>query len=214
MQTENPIFDRTGTGHFNAFRYDIPKTLSSGEAKELHRAAGESRISAAAQRREALIADLENRQATIGAGDPNEMLRGIKDRGFSWRDVARLLNVSIAAVQKWRRGDVMSGANRFKMAKVVALLEVLEDGFIIEPVSWLEMPLKEGVDLSGMDLLLAGRYDLVLEFADDSFHDASSRVPVENILDEFDPDWRATRVDQVFESVRAGDGSISIQVRG
>jgi len=108
----------------------------------------------------------------------------------------------------------MSAANRFKVAKVVALLELLEEGLIIEPVSWLEMPLKEGVELTAMDLLFAGRYDLVLEFADDSFDDPSARIPVEKVLDEFDPDWRSSRVDHVFESVRAGDGSISIQMRG
>ena len=40
-----------------------------------------------------------------------EMLLSLWESGLSWRDIARLLKVSIAAVQKWRAGEKMSPKN-------------------------------------------------------------------------------------------------------
>lgn len=129
---------------------------------------------------------------------------------MAWRDVARLVNVSVPAVQKWRRGDGMTGENRFRLAGVLALLVCLENKMVNQPVSWLEMPVLRDVSVSAMDLIAADRYDLVLELAADVTADEGQRIQA---LDEFDPAWRATRVDEKFEVFEAEDGILSIRPR-
>lgn len=128
---------------------------------------------------------------------------------MAWRDVARLLRVSVPAVQKWRRGEGMSGANRLRLARVVAALDMLKQYLISEPVSWLEMPIKEGVALTRLDLLVGNRFDLALELVSDG----DEPIVVDPILDEFDPTWRESRVDTAFELFVADDGVVSIRPR-
>jgi transcriptional regulator with XRE-family HTH domain len=137
------------------------------------------------------------------------LLTRLSDHGLSWTDIARIVGVSVPAVQKWRRGAGITGENRLRLARLAALLEILERYLIAEPCSWLEMPVITGVSVSGMDLLEADRYDLVLELARGEVApgDRSS------ILDEFASDWRESRVDDAFEIVTANDGRLSIQAR-
>jgi hypothetical protein len=40
---------------------------------------------------------------------PAEVLQQLADLGFAWRDIARLVKVSVPAIQKWRQGQGMSG---------------------------------------------------------------------------------------------------------
>jgi hypothetical protein len=161
-------------------------------------------------RRRGLVDELEDRQQVVAASSRTDLLDVLSDAGFAWRDVARLAQVSVPAVQKWRRGEGMTGPNRYKMAKLVALLDVLANHFVSEPVSWLEMPVKEGVALSRLDLLVDNRFDLVLELLSDDGDPASAI----GILDEFQPDWRDSLIDSAFETFVAADGVVSIRPRG
>lgn len=160
-------------------------------------------------RRDAQMDALEEHQAHMAAQSGKDLLDRLSDRGFSWTDIARLVGVSIPAVQKWRRGAGITGENRLKLARLAALLEILEKHMIAEPCSWLEMPLSTDVSVSSIDLLVADRYDLVLELARNEIGGEER----ESILDEFDSDWRRTRRDSNFETVRAADGRLSIQPR-
>ena len=63
------------------------------------------------------------------------------------------------------QGRWVTGENRLKIAKLLALLDMLSERFIDEPASWLEMPITDGVGMTRMDLLERGRYDLVLDLA-------------------------------------------------
>jgi hypothetical protein len=192
----------------------IPRTRPSSDVLDrvevLHRRVTDLHSDTAGLRRRGLVDELEDRQQVVAASSRTDLLDVLSDAGFAWRDIARLAQVSVPAVQKWRRGDGMTGPNRYKMAKLVALLDVLANHFVSEPVSWLEMPVKEGVELSRLDLLVNNRYDLVLELLSDD-GDPSSAI---GILDEFQPDWRDSLIDSAFETFVAADGVVSSRPRG
>ncbi|UPL10343.1 hypothetical protein [Microbacterium sufflavum] len=153
--------------------------------------------------------DLEARQQEAAARDGGELLADLGNSGLAWRDVARLAGVTVPAVQKWRRGEGMSGARRLALARIVALLNILGEHFISDPASWLEMPVKEGVAVSRLELLIQGRFDLVLLLIADG---TAPAVEIDRVLDEYDPDWRSSLVDDQFESFLASDGVVSIRV--
>lgn len=202
------------TGSLSPFaRVAIPSTRPTAEILDrvevLHRQVTDLHADTAGMRRRGLVDELEDRQQFVAASAGTDLLEVLSDAGFAWRDVARLAQVSVPAVQKWRRGEGMTGANRYKMAKVVALLDVLVNHFVSEPTSWLEMPVREGVALSRLDLLAENRFDLVLELISDDGDPVSAIA----VLDEFKPDWRESLVDNSFETFTAPDGVVSIRPR-
>ncbi|MFD6515168.1 transcriptional regulator [Rhodococcus sp. NPDC060176] len=157
--------------------------------------------------RTALKLDLEQRTSDRAKLAPRDGLNALGDLGFAWRNVAALMGVSVAAVNKWRRGEGITGPNRLKLARILALLDVLETHMIAEPASWLEMPIHDGVNLTPIDMLVANRYDLVLEFAAYAIAGGDHQT----ILDEFDPDWRNSLVDKNFETFVDADGIVAIR---
>jgi hypothetical protein len=207
----NVIHD-DATGGVSVFgQVPIDRTRTSAEmldrAEVLHRRVNDLQSESAGFRRERLIAELEDRQNLVASQAGSDLLRTLSEAGFAWRDVARLAQVSVPAIQKWRRGEGMTGANRHKLAKIVALLDLLDQHFVSDPVSWLEMPLREQVSISRLDLLVDNRYDLVLELLSDDDGAAS----LDGLLDEYDPLWRNHFVDDRFESFMAPDGIVSIR---
>ncbi|MFE3748252.1 hypothetical protein ACFXO5_23775 [Bacillus subtilis] len=135
------------------------------------------------------------------------MLEELSDLGFAWRDIAKIARVSVAAVTKWRRGERVTESNRRRLAEVLALVDMLTDRMIDEPVSWLEMRQRDNVALTAMDMFAAGRSDLVLELASDY----TDGVALDAAFDAFEPNWRETRVDDAFETFVADDGVVSIR---
>lgn len=136
-----------------------------------------------------------------------DLLGLLGDEGLAWRDVARLVGVSVPALRKWRHGEPSTGENRLKVARVLAICELLgEKAMISDAASWLEMPLVDGVPINGLDLLAAGRSDLLFRRA--LHHDADPEV----ILDEAEPDWRST-YRGAFELFVADDGLPGLRLR-
>jgi hypothetical protein len=179
---------------------DLERTeLLHSSATELHGDTEKRRLTALRDRHR----ELQNKE---GAKEPRALLAYLSEMGFAWRDIARLVGVSVPAVQKWRRGASISGINRFRLSKVAALVRLAQDGYLKEPASWLEMPLEDGVAMTGLDLLVADRFDLVLELMT---LDAEPR----RVLDEFDPDWRERFTDSVYEAFVAHDGQISLRMK-
>lgn len=158
-------------------------------------------------RRKAHLAQLESRTVERARCAPMQALEQLADYGFAWRDIGRIVGVSVPAIAKWRKGAGVTGENRLKIARLLALIDMLADRFIDEPASWLEMPIKAGVGITRMDLLERGRYDLVLALASTHTGDGT----VEYVLDQTDQNWRETCVDNAFESYVAEDGVISIR---
>jgi hypothetical protein len=211
MPNELDLIGDVATGGLLPFEHvQIPRTQSASLvalSNELQRDVRSLHDDSSAARRSVLLADLEDRQQAVAATEPSKLLRELGDAGMSWRDVARLVQVSVPAVQKWRRGGDITGANRLRLARVVALLEVLSANVIAEQVSWLEMPVKDGVHVSRMDMLADGRFDLVLELISDDH----TTVPVEGVLDDYEPSWRTSRVDNHFETYVDAEGIVAIR---
>ena len=133
------------------------------------------------------------------------MLTDIANLGFSWRDVARLLHVSVPAIQKWRRGEGASGDSRQKMAGLLAACNLIAQDYMVDEIaSWFEIPLSSA-PVTPMDLYAANRADLVFEYA-------GGHTDPESILTEFDPNWR-DRYRSDFEVFDAGDSNRSIRMK-
>ncbi|MEC4015970.1 hypothetical protein [Streptomyces sp. H27-D2] len=138
---------------------------------------------------------------------PKVLLEELADLGFAWRDVARMLSVSVPAIQKWRRAGKPSGENRGRLANLLALCdEITEQYHIQEVASWFEMPLTSDAPVTPIDLYAEERPELVLEHA-------SGHSDVEQILTSYDPEWRE-RFRSDFEVYLDTDGAMSIRPKG
>jgi len=132
------------------------------------------------------------------------MLQQLADSGFSWRDIARLVGVSVPALRKWRQGEAPTGDNRLKIARILAFCDYLTSTCLVEEVaSYMEMPLTKNAPLTVLDLLAADRYDLAAEYA-------SGHATATQVLDNFEPTWR-DRYRSAFEVITASDGELSIR---
>lgn len=146
------------------------------------------------------------RTSRRGRSSPTEMLEELSELGFAWRDVGRLVGVTVQAIQKWRRGAGLSGESRHRIASVLAASDLVAKHYGIQEVaSWFEMPLLRGVPVTPIDLWDARRPDLIFEYA-------SGHTDPEQILTTWDPDWRE-RYRSDFEVFRAGDSHLSIRLK-
>lgn len=153
--------------------------------------------------------DVEWRSAAAGraAASVTTMLGELADLGFAWRDIARLLGVSVPAVQKWRKGERASGDSRRKLADLLAACDLIAAHYMVQEIaSWFEMPLSPMAPVTPVDLYSAARSDLVFEFA-------SGHTDPEVLLTQYDPEWRE-RYRSDFEVFEAGDGNRSIRMKG
>ncbi|MBT2551265.1 helix-turn-helix domain-containing protein [Arthrobacter sp. ISL-65] len=140
-------------------------------------------------------------------GRVQDLLQVLADQGFAWRDIARMLGVSVPAIQKWRKGEKASGENRHRIASLVAAQDLIASkGRIQEIESWFEMPVTEGIPVTPIDLWASGETFLVLEYA-------SGHLDPEEALTRFDPSWRTT-YESPFETFRGEDGQMSIRSKG
>ncbi|MGH3972237.1 MAG: hypothetical protein ACRDS9_02765 [Pseudonocardiaceae bacterium] len=168
-----------------------------GRVRHLHETSGELH-------QQSQYAEWNARTNTRGRASTQEMLDELADLGFAWRDIAKLVDVSVAAMQKWRRGDGTTGENRQKVASLLAACDLVCEHYgIREVASWFEMPLQLGVPVTPVDLWAGGRPDLLLDFA-------SGHTDSEQILTDWDPQWR-DRYRSDFEVFRAVDGQRSIR---
>lgn len=125
------------------------------------------------------------------------------DRGMSWSNIARLVGVSVGAIRKWRNEGAASGENRLALGRLAAFLDLLEGFAIQDPAGWMEMPLMAGYTVTAFDVYRAQKESALLDYA-------SQRVTVEELLDEYDNKWRASRR-TVFEVFEADDGMLAIR---
>jgi len=145
------------------------------------------------------------RSARLAKANAVDQLNGLATEGFAWRDLARLIGVSVPSIQKWRKGEGLSGDNRKRLADLAAACELLLTHYYVEDVAgWFETPLISGVPITPIDLWAAGRVDLVFE--------AASHDDPETLVGKHDPDWRST-YSSPFTVVLAEDGQRSIQLR-
>jgi len=138
--------------------------------------------------------------------DPLGDLRALGELGFAWRDIAKMLGVTVPAVQKWRRGGGIDGLNKERIHRLAAACDCLAHPFDVKDIAgWMERPLLYPTPVTPMDLWIAKEYDLLFAAADDN-------SDPEAILTKFDPEWRE-RYRSDFETYEAEDGLLAIRMK-
>ncbi|MDX3753628.1 helix-turn-helix domain-containing protein [Streptomyces sp. AK08-02] len=210
-ETQRPMGVATApTGSSLVIQQQEPTATTSNQLSDLTEAAGSLRYQAkfvsedtAEVHMEFLFRDWRKGAVERGKQSPTVLLEELSDLGFSWRHIARMLGVSVPAVQKWRRSGGVSGDNRMQLASLLALCDMVQQPVIHDVASWFEMPLTPGIPVTPIDLFTERRPDLVLEHA-------LGPNDVEEILTAYAPNWRE-RYQSDFEVYRDMDGAMSIR---
>lgn len=188
-----------------------PTTTIASQVDDLVEATGSLRSTTKIQaedsgelHQEAVFLDWQVRTNQRGKLAPKTLLGEIADLGFAWRDVARMIGVSVPAVQKWRRAGGVTGENRRRLASLLALCDVIIKRYLIQEVaSWFEMPITSAAPVTPIDLYAEGQHRLILDHA-------GGHGDSEQILTTYDPEWRE-RFRSDFEVFRDYDGEMSIR---
>jgi len=152
--------------------------------------------------------DIEKRAAAKARRSVPDLLRELtEDRGMSWIDTAQLVGVSVSAVRKWRKGGDATADSRLGLARLAAMLDLLEELAVADPAQWMEipLPLPPGYTIRPVDLYKLGGLVGILSIA-------SNRQDPEEVLDETTPGWR-DELRSDFEVVTAPDGLPALQRR-
>jgi hypothetical protein len=135
-----------------------------------------------------------------------QILEELAALGFAWRDIARVLGVTVQAIQKWRRGTGASASNRFKAASFLAGCDLIAESYEVQEIaSWFEVPLVAGIPVTPLDLWSAERPDLVFDYA-------SGHAEADETLTLWQPDWQ-TKYRSDFEVFTASDDQLSIRLK-
>jgi hypothetical protein len=146
-----------------------------------------------------LIQEWQAKSSDLVREDMGTILGQLASFGFAWRDVARMIGVSVPAVQKWRRGGAPTGESRFSAAAALAACEIITQHYLVKDIAtWFEAPFYYGAPVTPLDLYEARRIPLV-------FVMATGHGDPEKVLSAFDPDWRETYRSE-FEIFEADDG--------
>jgi transcriptional regulator with XRE-family HTH domain len=153
-----------------------------------------------------IMQEWQSKSTDLVRQDMPTLLGQLADLGFAWRDIARLIGVSVPAVQKWRRGNAATGQSRFHAAAVLAACALIADHYLVKDIaSWFEAPVVFGYPITALDLYAAKKPQLV-------FRLATGKADPEQVLSAFDPDWRETyRSD--FEVFESEDGGLAIRAK-
>lgn len=142
-----------------------------------------------------------------GAQSPVNVLNELGDLGFAWRDIARMVGVTVPAVQKWRRGERITGPNRLRVASLMAACDFLGAHYYINDedlASWFEMPLTEAAPITPIDIWASGMHRVFFDYA-------TRHATVDETLAKFDPEWRE-RFRTDIESFRDSDGDLGLRM--
>lgn len=197
-----------------AYATDVPETRSTSsrvltdEVGVVRAQAGHLQEDTTELHRRVRRNEIAESAAKISKKPTIENLMELSDMGFAWRDIARMLNVSVPAIQKWRRKEPISGPSRGKIAELLATVKMVGETYMVsDPASWFEMPLKSEAAVTPIDLYAGGRQDLVLEAA-------GELMDKETLLSEFDADWQQKYVASNFEAFKASDGAWAVRPIG
>jgi hypothetical protein len=140
---------------------------------------------------------LDARTAQLAKRDPVDLIDEIAELGFAWRDIARMLGVSVPAVRRWRLGEKPSGENRRAIACLLAFTQIISDQ-VFEPASWMEVPISSEAPTTAIDLYAAGHVDIAFDLA-------TGNRSSDSALDAVAPNWRE-RYRSEWEVGTAEDG--------
>jgi len=148
---------------------------------------------------------LNSRLEKLVARNPTELLNELADTGFGWRDIARMVGVSVPALRRWRNGELPTGENRRAIAQLLAFAQIIGEDHVFEPASWMEVPLAEGAPTTRIDLFASGQLDVVFDLA-------TQNCTPEAAMDVAEPGWRE-RYKSDWEVAAAPDGQPYIGVK-
>jgi hypothetical protein len=127
---------------------------------------------------------INNEARSLATNAPEQLLNLLADKGFAWRDIARMAGVSVPSVRKWRLGESPTPTNHLAIARIVAVVQILEHDLPVTDIaSWMEMPLIMGVPTNAIDLVSDGLLAQVIALA-------LGHVRPEVVMDSHIPDWR------------------------
>lgn len=151
-----------------------------------------------------MAAEWQARTSTEAKESVPMLLDELAELGFSWRDIARLVHVSVPAVRKWRGSGGSTGSNRRDLAALLAACKLIEERYLIHDVAaWFEVPVFPGCSITPADIYEAANVGLVFELA-------NGHGDNERILDAFRPGWR-DELRSSFEVFVADDGRPALQ---
>ncbi len=208
--TEPQQMDKTATSSVQENVVPIPQTMASvvRQVVELRDLVDATQNEVAELHRRVNVSDLERRATfKVREGVPALLDVLANQYGMSWNHIAALAGVSPQSVLKWRKGEPATGPNRLKVARLGAFLDLLSEMGIADPSQWLEVPIVPGYSVNAIDLYVAGKIDLLLEWANMRIESP------ERVLDLYDSKWRE-RYASDYETFEAPDGSLSIRRRG
>jgi hypothetical protein len=207
--------DRTRTSATNDAPTQISRTRTiddlvedAGHLRNVARLIGDDVAETARQvgevHHQAIDAQLNAKARDLAKRPVADLLDSIARRGFAWRDIARLVGVSVPAVRRWRQGEAATGHHLLAIARLLAFIEILRvDHLVSDVASWMEIPLVPEGPLTGIDLAVDGRFGDLLDLA--AGHDSP-----EAVLDRWQPGWRARYVSE-FEVFEAPDGEMGLR---
>jgi transcriptional regulator with XRE-family HTH domain len=201
--------DTTATSSVKEVVVPIPQTMTTlvKQVKGLRDRVQATSEDVADLHRRVNAHDLDRRTHFKVRTDMRELLDVVAVHyGMSWNQIAQLVGVSPQAVRKWRKGEPATPENRFAVARLASLLDLLVELRIANPAQWLEVPLVSGYTVTALNILAARKVDLVIEWADLRIDSP------ERLLDQFDSRWRE-KYKSEYETFVAGDDNLSLRRR-
>jgi hypothetical protein len=139
---------------------------------------------AAVVHHDALHIQLEVRTSQLVKQNPARLLEQLSELGFAWRDIARMVGVSVPALRRWRVGELPNGDNRRAIAQLLAFAQIIrDDQLVFEPASWMEVPIVGDAPTTPIDLYASGQIDIIYDLA-------AEHCSPEVALDTAEPGWR------------------------
>ena len=156
---------------------------------------------------QAIEVQINARARSIAKASVPEMLERLSQKGFAWRDIASMLNVSVPALRRWRSGEAPTGENSLALARLLGLIDILEKDHLVADVAvWMEMHLVPEAPVRPIDLIKDGHLVDVIELAAD-------QVVPDEVLDRLSPDWKR-RYKSTVEVFEADDGEFGLRLHG
>lgn len=169
--------------------------LETGELRDRSRILNDDVRSLDRRARRQMLNDHANALTASGLTDLLDQVRGY---GFAWRDIASVVDVSVPALRKWRRGGNASPENLQALARFVAASEMIRP--LLSPTqevaAWFQLPLTPH-HLTRLELYAEDRVDELFDLA-------AGHMTATEVLDEVRPGWRHELDD--FEVITASDG--------
>lgn len=153
--------------------------------------------------RAALGATIEYRARAHQKRRVTDVLADLSGAGLAWRDIARVIGVSVPAVRRWRQGESPTAENRDAIARLAALMEALTGLGVEDAATWLELPIDPAAPVNGLDLAAERCFEDLCELA-------RGHVTGAELLDARMPDWRS-HYRREYEVFRAEDGELGLR---